>query len=64
MTEFLLMIVLAGATGIQPVYADKLPTMAECQEQLAAQVKQIPRDAQINYVAICAPIRNATAQDA
>lgn len=62
MNEFLLTIMLAGVNSAQPVYVDRLPTMAECQSELTKAVKQIPIDVQISYAAVCTPIRNATEQ--
>lgn len=62
MNGFLLIIMLAGASSAQPLYVDRLPTMAECQSELAKAVKQIPTDVQIDYAAVCTPIKNATEQ--
>ena len=61
--KFLLIILLAGSDGVQPVHFQKFDTQVECEAELEGITKQVPRDAHINYVGVCARIRNATEQD-
>ena len=63
MLKFLLIIMLAGPTGADVVHVQPFPTMAACEKVLKEAVAAVPIDAQINSVAVCARVRNATEQE-
>lgn len=58
--KFLLMVLLAHANSAQPLHFQPFESLAECETARAEAVKQIPKRADVNYVAICAKIQNGT----
>jgi hypothetical protein len=58
--NFLLMILLVAADGATPVHFEPFKSVIECEAKRAAVLKQIPRRVEIEYVAVCAPVKNAT----
>jgi hypothetical protein len=58
--KFLLVILLAGADGVQPVHIEPFADAQACEKQRTAVVKQIPHNVSFNFVAACMPVRNAT----
>lgn len=58
--KFLLMVLLVYADGAQPLHFQPFESLAECEGGLAAAVKQIPKRADVNFIAVCARIRNGS----
>ena len=61
--KFLLMILFVAADGATPVHFQPFDTQVECEKVRAQAIRQVPRNPELNFVAICAPVRNATQVD-
>lgn len=61
--KFLLMVLFVAADGATPVHFQPFETKPECEKARAQAIRQVPRNPDLNFIAICAPVRNATSVD-
>ena len=58
--KFLLMVLFVAADGATPIHFQPFDTQAGCEKVRAQAIRQVPRNPELSFVAICAPVRNAT----
>ena len=58
--KFLLMVLLAHAQSAQPIHFQPFDSLTECEKNRDEAVKQIPKRADVNFIAVCARIRNGS----
>lgn len=62
--KFLLLVLSVGAEAAQPIHFQPFELLADCERERARIVRVIPRNPEINFVAICAPVKNAASVEA